>query len=99
VGSYIQNQYSKSTLKNQTGAVRLPKQIAMDWFIRHRVAGKSSVEVDNYVKNFARTLAGWGGIPVPHYVKNSSFSVDPITGEIASLHHLPPSRLSVSLAD
>jgi len=44
----------------------------MDWFIRHRVAGKSSVEVDNYVKNFARTLAGWGGIPAHIQLKGSN---------------------------
>jgi hypothetical protein len=41
----------------------LPKLIAMDWFIRHRVAGNRQFEVDNYVKNFARTLAKYKGIP------------------------------------
>ena len=64
-------------LKESDWRSSIAKAKAMDWLIRHRVAGKSSVEVDNTWKNFARTLARWRGIPAPHCVKNSSFSVDP----------------------
>jgi len=57
-------------LKEPDWRSSVAKAKAMDWFIRHRVAGKSSVAVDNYVKNFARTLARWRGIPARHCVKN-----------------------------
>jgi hypothetical protein len=37
-------------LKESDWRSSIAKAKAMDWLIRHRVAGKSSVEVDNYVE-------------------------------------------------
>jgi len=68
---------SESTLKNQTGAVRLPKQ--KQWtglFVIELRENRQSRSITTW-KNFACTLARWRGIPAPHCVKNSSFSVDP----------------------
>jgi len=64
-------------LKESDWRSSIAKAKAMDWLIRHRVAGKSSVEVDNYVEKLCTHSCEVESIPVPHCVKNSSFSVDP----------------------
>ena len=64
-------------LKESDWRSSIAKAKAMDWLIRHRVVGKSSVEVDNYVEKLCTHACEVERHAGPTLCRNSSFSVDP----------------------
>jgi hypothetical protein len=71
-------------LKESDWRSSIAKAKAMDWLIRHRVAGKSSVEVDNYVEKLCTHSCEVERHPGPTLCQKFEFSASiPITGLIA----------------
>jgi len=64
-------------LKESDWRSSIAKAKAMDWLIRHRVAGKSSVEVDNYVEKLCTHSCEVERHPGPSLCQKFGFSVDP----------------------
>jgi hypothetical protein len=75
-------------LKESDWRSSIAKAKAMDWLIRHRVAGKSSVEVDNYVEKLCTHSCEVERHPGRIVSKIRVSASIPITGVIAWLQLL-----------
>src|SRR5437867_3248593 len=60
-------------LKESDWRSSIAKAKAMDWLIRHRVAGKSSVEVDNYVEKLCTHSCKVERHPAPTFCQKFEF--------------------------